>query len=127
MAFHELSETSEIFLPHVPLTKPGLTFPSQSVQVELSPSQTPQESVFFMLFSTPSQPKKTGLATAIQKRSGTVNITCITHCRHEKYTPLGLEFEGMYWPKYYSLILNMHNLILSCQCAVGNFQMFPKK
>lgn len=53
-------------LPHAPfLTKPGRISPLQSVHVELSPPQTPQKSVSFLLFSIPSQPNFKGSKTII--------------------------------------------------------------
>ena len=63
-----LDQNLHKILPHVPLlTKPGLRIPWQSVHVELSPPQTPQKSVFFELFWTPSQPKKIATATENSK------------------------------------------------------------
>ena len=59
------AETVHSNLPHdLLLTNPGLIFPSQSVQVELSPPQTPHKSVLLPLFLTLSQPKTIGSTIA---------------------------------------------------------------
>ena len=110
-----------LYLPHFSLftLTPGRTTPSQSVQVELFPPQTPHASSVLPLFCLPSHQKKTGSAAKKWKKKITNKINMKTVINYYRvFLILITRNNGL---RYFCCVCTVHLFISLIKRQVINF------